>query len=85
MTDEKEYTRIRANVQIGDGPDQRGDVTVETFREVDPDRRRIREVRLPDGTEVDGVPANDRVFAEWYTELQRAEDALRVTLGLPEK
>lgn len=28
-----EYTRRRINVQLGDGPDQRGDVTVEMVRQ----------------------------------------------------
>jgi len=29
MTDEENYTRFRMNIQRGDGPDRRGDVTVE--------------------------------------------------------
>ena len=29
------YTRVRFNAQVGDGPDQRGDVTVEVQRPTD--------------------------------------------------
>ena len=29
------YTRVRFNAQVGDGPDQRGDVTVEVQRSTD--------------------------------------------------
>lgn len=84
-----EYTRFRAKVQLGDGPDQRGEVTVETVREVTEPRRKDR-VRLPETegdvftgvSAVQGVPANDKVFAEFYAELTRAGGALRDALDL---
>lgn len=35
MTDETDYTRVRFHAQRGDGPDQRGEVTVEVSRNTD--------------------------------------------------
>lgn len=35
MTDENDYTRVKFNVQTGDGPDARGDVSVELSRSHD--------------------------------------------------
>lgn len=78
-----EYTRFKAKVQIGDGPDQRGEVTVETVRELDEERQgSVDGVELPNGETVDYVPSNNREFAEFFHELTRGEGALRQTLGL---
>lgn len=35
MSEETNYTRFRSNVQLGDGPDMRGDVTAEVSRPAD--------------------------------------------------
>ena len=83
-----EYTRFRAKVQLGDGPDQRGEVTVEVVREPNPDGEdeKVNDYRpvyyqLPDGTTA-GATLDHRTFAEFYGELDRATDALRENLGL---
>lgn len=84
-----EYTRIRANIQLGDGPDQRGDVTVEIVREPGEDRAE-RSVVMPEAATGESpvmdvtAPMNDRDFAEFYHELMRARKALNQALGLPE-
>lgn len=84
-----EYTRFRANIQLGDGPDQRGDVTVEMVREPGEDRAE-RYVAIPEAATEQApamdVPAqmNDAHFAEFYHELQRGRRALREALGLPD-
>lgn len=99
MSDEDfdgEYTRFRANIQLGDGIDQRGDVTVELVREPN-ENRNERETGIPltdserehinlDGRDMEVVdtPCNDREFAEFYNELQRASNALRDALNLPD-
>lgn len=81
-----EFTRFKAKVKLGDGPDQRGEVTVETVRHVRPDRSTASVVIDSDaGTAaVDDVPVNHRVFGEFAFELGRATDALRNSLGLDE-
>lgn len=76
-----EYTRIRAKMQMGNGIDQRGEVTVETVREVEEDRTTTT-VELPDGTVVGDVPINNRAFAEFYHELERSGQALKDKLGI---
>lgn len=92
MTDEdgsevEEYTRFRANIQLGDGPDQRGDVTVEMQREATDDRVE-REVRVPssqadrDAEVLTTAKCNDAQFAEFYNELMRGRAALSDALGL---
>lgn len=85
MSDEPdgEYTRMKANIQLGDGIDRRGDVTVEIVRSVDSSgaRRRKREVVLPDGDTIT-ARTSDEVFAEFYFEAARATEVLRERLGL---
>jgi hypothetical protein len=79
-----EFTRLKSSVQLGDGPDQRGDVTVEVVREKRPREgfeRRDVEVELPDGSVVEG-DVDDATFAEFYTELDRATRVLSDALGL---
>ena len=80
-----EYTRLKANIQLGDGIDRRGEVTVEVVRSVDTasDGRRSRSVVLPDGTTF-GTKTTDEVFAEFYFECVRATEALHERLGLDE-
>ena len=83
---EGEFTRLKSSVQLGDGPDQRGDVTVEVLREKRPREgfeRRDVELELPDGTVAEG-DVDDATFAEFYTELERATRALSEALGLPD-
>lgn len=82
-----EYTRLRANIQLGDGPDQRGDATVEVVREPESGIEvEAREVTIPTGDDEEMVtvraPASDVTFAEFYRELTRAERALSEALGL---
>ena len=77
-----EYTRIKAKVQLGDGPDQRGEVTVEMVRERTEDTPLdVRTVELPDGTSVE-TTIDDRTFAEFYLESGRVVSALSDRLGL---
>lgn len=83
-----EYNRWRAHIQLGDGTDQRGDATFEMVREPQEDRR-VTSVRLPPGVELEegedviqGVPASDRQFAEFYLEMMRTREALIEGLGL---
>lgn len=41
---ERDYTRVRFNLQRGDGPDQRGDVTIEVSRSTEEaTREEVRE------------------------------------------
>lgn len=82
-----EFVRFRINIQRGDGPDRRADVTVESVRQVSPDSSAHRtdvEVLLPDGETmvVEDVPVESEAFASWYFEVQRADLALRDRLGL---
>lgn len=84
-----EFTRFRANIQLGDGPDRRGDITVEMVREVGTERP-TRSIHTPEAV-TDSVPAvdvsapcNDQQFAEFYHELMRGGSALREALGLNE-
>ena len=42
------YTRVRFNAQVGDGPDQRGDVTVEVQRSTDVCTSIVTSVRARD-------------------------------------
>lgn len=82
-----EYTRLRANIQLGDGPDQRGDATVEVVREPESGiSTEAREVTIPTGDDEEMVTvrarASDVAFAEFYRELTRAEQALSEALGL---
>lgn len=84
-----EFVRFKAKIQRGDGPDQRGEVTVETVRELpvdSPGHRADVDVLLPDGEvlTVEDIEVQSGPFAEWYFEMQRAELALRETLGLIE-
>jgi hypothetical protein len=82
-----EMTRFRCNVQLGNGPDQRGDVTVEMVREPNDDRNE-RHVIVPEAVTDEAstmnveAPCNDADFAEFYHELERASTALRDVLGL---
>jgi len=82
-----EFTRFRANIQLGDGPDQRGDITVEMVREPALDREE-RSVVMPESNTDEApamdvtAPANDQDFAEFYHELMRGRRALREALGL---
>lgn len=82
---DEQFTRIRSNVQLGDGPDARGDVTVEIVREKTT-AKRFADVTVPDGQggtiNVADVPMDDRAFAEWMIEMDRAVDRLRTKLGL---
>lgn len=86
---DRSFTRLRLNFQLGDGPDQRGDMTVEVSREVDPDaERKTDEVQIPldDGqTRTVAAPTNDEVFAEFYNEVSRSERVLREVLGLEDE
>lgn len=79
---DRSFTRLKMNFQLGDGPDQRGDMTVEVSRAVDPDApRKTRKVQLPGGARIT-APTNDEVFAEFYNECDRGERVLREVLGL---
>lgn len=45
MTEETDYTRVRFHVQRGDGPDRRGEVTVEVNRSSDEtDAENVRKI-----------------------------------------
>lgn len=83
-----EFTRFRANIQLGDGPDQRGDVTVEVVREPSEDRH-VRPVTIPTGDDTADIEvesfADDEAFAEFYREISRARRTLAEQLGLPEE
>jgi len=85
MTDEPrgEYTRLRADIQLGDGIDRRGEVTIEVVRSIDSesDERRSRSVVLPDESTLQ-TETSDEVFAEFYFECGRATRALQERLGL---
>lgn len=76
-----EYTRVRANVQIGDGPDQRGDVTVEIQRHTTAERTKERVVEIPNGSGY-RTEADDQIIAELYLQTQRAQEVLADVLGL---
>jgi len=80
-----EYTRMQADIQLGDGIDRRGEVTVEVVRSVNTssDSRRTRSVMLPDGNTI-SAHTTDEVFAEFYFEACRATEILRERLGLPD-
>lgn len=65
-----EYVRRKAKIQLGDGPDQRGEVTVELVREV--------EERPQTDASLDGS------FADWQQEVDRSTKVLRDELGLDE-
>jgi len=84
-----EVTRYRANIQRGDGPDQRGDVTVEMVREKDSDPE-TRDVRLDrSGVDLEAgedglVGIDDAPYAEFVYELDRAVAALETALDLDE-
>jgi len=90
-----ELNRWRVNIQLGDGPDQRGDITIETVREPLPTEDvRKANIRLPDGLTaelegsgdvIQGVRANDHDFAEFYLELLRGKAALIEALDLDMK
>lgn len=60
------YTRRKVKVQLGDGPDQRGEVTLEAVREY----------------EEESGDADDAGFAEWSLEVDRSVRVLRDQLGL---
>jgi hypothetical protein len=88
-----DYTRLRAKVQVGDGPDQRGDRTVEMVRLHDEEIEHREAVPAGDlltedeleryGVDPDvKVPRNDSQFAEFMVEVQRTTDLLRNELGL---
>jgi len=83
----EEFTRFKANIQLGDGPDQRGDITVEMVREPGEEREE-RSVVMPESNTDEApsmdvtAPANDADFAEFYHELMRGRRALREALGL---
>ena len=85
-----EYNRFKASVQLGDGPDQRGEVTVELVREP-LEGREGRTVSFPDVDDVEDAlgqveaEVNDAQFAEFYIELKRSTGALRESLGLPKE
>lgn len=84
-----EYTRFKAKVQLGDGPDQRGEITVETVRErTDDGDTTTHEVDVPVGDEYD-ITATPRLdhnnFGEFYLELQRGRDALAEALDLDDE
>ncbi len=90
MSDEEgEYTKFRAKVQLGDGPDQRGSIEVELQREPDEDREE-RFVAMPESATMESpsmdveAKMNDAQFAEFYHELSRGTEALRQSLGLEE-
>jgi hypothetical protein len=78
-----EYTRLRADIQLGDGIDRRGEVTIEVVRSIDgeSDERRSRSVVLPDESTLQ-TETSDEVFAEFYFECGRATRALQERLGL---
>lgn len=86
MTDEdseSEFVRFQSKIQLGEGVDRRGDVTVEMLRERPSLGRRTQhqDVELPSGETVT-ITTDDEAFAEFYFELQRTRDVLRRTLGL---
>jgi hypothetical protein len=78
-----EYTRLRADIQLGDGIDRRGEVTIEVVRAIDTEseKRRTRSVVLPDESTLQ-TETSDEVFAEFYFECGRATRALQERLGL---
>lgn len=79
-----EMTRLSCTIQLGDGIDRRGDVTVEVTRELGPRMdRREREVELPDGSTTT-VTADDQTFGEFVLETGRATELLRDRLRLDE-
>lgn len=53
QTHDGNYTRVKLNAQIGDGPDQRGDVTVEVQGTID--EASPGQVRENAETELDGA------------------------------
>lgn len=81
-----EYTRFKAKIQLGDGPDQRGEVTVETVRERgEDDIGTLEKVELPEeveGHNITSARINHEDFGEFYFELARARAALAEQLGL---
>lgn len=81
----EEYTRFEADIQLGDGPDQRGSIEVEVLRGTDGNRN-PRQVKIPvdgDGLDVEvATEVSDEAFAEFYYELQRSSMALKNALGL---
>lgn len=88
---QRPLTRYRATIRRGDtsaGSAPSGTAEVEIVREVD-DRGEHKEtvIELPDGngrtrTETFHVPHPDRTFAEFYHELDRADRALCMRLGI---
>lgn len=63
------YVRRKAKIQVGDGPDQRGEITVELV------------ARTDDG---DGDGDLDASFADWHNEVNRSTRVLKDQLGLPD-
>lgn len=95
MSDEQDpfALRFRINIQRGDGPDRRGDVTIErrwTREELDEmdDPEDRMDVMVPDPTgkyiESEEVTLNTAAFAEWYMAVKRGVTALESRLHLDE-
>ena len=84
-----EYTRFKAKIQLGDGPDRRGEVTVETVRErTEDDTLTVQNIDMPgngNGDVTGEVSVNHDNFGEWYLELSRARRALVEQLDLEEE
>lgn len=90
-----EFTRLKMKMQLGDGPDRRGEITVETVRERDEDSPLTEmgmenvPIGIRDGevdlVDVEGVPVDHATFAEFMLETQRARALLRKRLGLDDE
>lgn len=79
-----EYTRFRTNIQLGDGPDQRGDMTVEIVRVIDEETPR-RETHAVTHEGPIETALTDAHFAEFALEVGRATDLLKNELGLTDE
>jgi hypothetical protein len=81
-----EYTRRKVKLQVGDGPDARGEVTVEMVRERAPEDEttpRHESVVMQTGeSQRVRFGTDDAAFAEWVFEVNRSVDVLRDSLGL---
>ena len=78
-----EFTRRKAKIQVGDGPDARGEITVETVRS-ESESADYETVSV----NIDGASTNQQVridhasFAEFAFEVERAVLVLRDQLGI---
>lgn len=78
-----EYTRLRANLQLGDGPDQRGDRTLEMVRSRNgAEATAAGEILDDEEMEMFGIDpdlqleVDDTTFVEFYHESKRTAAVL---------